>query len=171
MSLTYTQKKCVDLLSRGFSNSEAAGELNVSIRSIQRWLHNSEFLTELENVREGLTPEQIEATSPKEVEIKPVFVPQSWANRDALRHREVTLLNELEDKLQEKLNEEFSLRIVDRLLKLYERRARLLGLDIRNYGILNSLEELAVEGILSQRHAQIIYESVSEIQEKLKSFD
>jgi len=64
-------------------------------------------------------------------------------------------------------NEPHNLRAYDRLIKISERRAKLLGLDIRNYALMEAVELLTAEGIVTDNHAAIIRHGIESIRQGL----
>lgn len=166
MSLTHKQLECIALLNTGMSQKEAAKALNITPKTIQRWQKETDFfqamkVSEVEQIKTHQT-----------TEVLTEVVGGIWESRDKLREKELALLNHLEELLINSLKDDTSnFRAVDKLIKLSERRSKLLGLDIKNIAILDAVQVLLCNRILSLKQAQVVSKGIDYILEELKIFD
>jgi transposase len=165
MSLSPKQLQCIGLLATGMSQKLIAESLDLSPRTIQRWQRLPEFC-------QALGFAQVRQESPqKTAEIAAEVVKDVWSSRDELRAKEIDLLDRMQATLIDALEkEEFNHRCIDRLIKISERRSKLLGLDIRTYHILDALELLLKEKVATKKHAEIVMRNIVNLEQELGQF-
>ena len=163
MSLSEKQIQCIGLLASGMAQKDVAQALNTTPRSIQRWQKEQDFMQALQACEAGQVASQEPTKLLNEV------VSNVWQRRDQLREKELSLLSVLENKLMSSLQADApDYRAIDRLIKLSERRSKLLGLDIRNYPILDAVELLLKEQVASYRHAEIVATNILNMEQQLR---
>lgn len=163
MSLSEKQIQCIGLLSSGMAQKDVAQALDTTPRTIQRWQREQDFMQALQASEAGQVASQQTAKVATEI------VSNVWQGRDQLRQKELSLLKTLEDRLINCLQGDTpDFRAIDRLIKISERRAKLLGLDIRNYPILDAIELLLQEQVASQRHAEIVATNILNMEQQLR---
>jgi hypothetical protein len=156
------QLQAITLLKSGLSQVETANELGLSVRTLQRWQLQEEYIKAFNAVGE-VSETQAKTTSQAISQAAEIV-----SSRDKFRQHELDLLNKLEIGLNTLLeNEPHNLRAYDRLIKISERRAKLLGLDIRNYALMEAVEMLTAEGIVTDNHAAIIRDGIESIRQEL----
>lgn len=157
------QLQAITLLKSGLSQVEAAKELDLSVRTLQRWQLQEEYKKAFNAVGEVA---ETQATTTLQAISQAAEIVSS---RDKFRQHELDLLNKLEAGLNAMLeNEPHNLRAYDRLIKISERRSKLLGLDIRNYAVMEAVEMLTNEGIMTDDHAAIIRDGLKSIELELQ---
>ena len=163
MSLSKKQIQCVALLAAGMSQKDVADALDTTARTIQRWQKEQDFMQALQASEAG----QVASQQISKVAIQ--VVSHVWRGRDQLRQKELSLLETLENKLMNCLQGNSpDFRAIDRLIKVSERRSKLLGLDIRNYPILDAIELLLKEQVVSQKHAEIVMNNILNMEQELR---
>lgn len=142
---------------------EAAEALGVTPRTIQRWQLSQEFSQALDAAQSTQIASQ--ATTQAATQI----VRNTLGRRDELRAKEVNLLDNLEQKLLTQIESDgCGYRVVSLLIKISERRSKLLGLEIRNLSTLDAVEKLLQEDILSVGQASVVFHGVESIERNLK---
>jgi Bacterial regulatory proteins, luxR family len=163
LSLTPKQLQCVGLLATGMSQKDAAESLDISSKTIQRWQKMPEFI-------QGLEASQIiQATPQQTAKVASEVVKGIWNRREELRAKEVSLLDNLQERLMDSIESEgCNYRATNSLIKISERRSKLLGLEIRNLSVLDAIEILLHEQILSPTYAGIVAEGIENIEQNLR---
>ncbi|MBD2731809.1 hypothetical protein H6G96_37440 [Nostoc sp. FACHB-892] len=163
VSLTPKQLQCIGLLASGMSQKDIAESLQMSTKSIQRWMKEPEFIYALES-------SQVRQESPhKSAQVAAEVVRDTLSRRDELRAKEVALLDNLQEKLFNSIESDgCGYRVVSLLIKISERRSKLLGLEIRNLSTLDAVEKLLQEEILSTGQAAVIFHGVEAIERNLR---
>jgi hypothetical protein len=107
--------------------------------------------------------------SQQTVKVATEIVSNVWQGRDQLRQKELSLLEALQNKLMNCLQGDSpDFRAIDRLIKISERRCKLLGLEIRNLRVFEAVEILLHEEILSSAQAGIVFEGIENIEQNLR---
>jgi len=151
------------MLSSGMLQREVAEALGVTPRTIQRWQLSQEFSQTLDAAQSAQTASQATTQAATQV------VMGTLSRRDELRAKEVTLLDKLQDKLMDSIESDgCGYRVVNLLIKISERRSKLLGLEIRNLSTLDAVEKLLQEDILSVGQASVVFHGVESIERNLK---
>lgn len=163
LSLTPKQLQCVGLLATGMSQKDAAESLDISSKTIQRWQKMPEFI-------QGLEAAQVFQTTPQQTaKVASEVVKDTWSRREELRAKEVAVLDNLQERLMDSIESEgCNYRATNSLIKISERRSKLLGLEIRNLNVLDAIEILLHEQILSPTHAGIVAEGIENIEQNLR---
>lgn len=123
------KKRAIQMLASGLNQSEVAKKLNVTRQTISYWWKDENFKSEVNKLRD----EKDETLLPD----KQDFIPQSIddnldykvQSREYYFKKEIELLNKIENSILPLLKEN-SIRAATVLLKLSERRSRLLALDV-----------------------------------------
>ncbi len=171
--LSRKQRDCIALLQSGLLLADACDAVGVSVRTAQRWQKDPEFIKHWDDKQMQALDSAMATSQPqpeRNLQSPPHLnhLARSWIARAELREKELSLLNSLEEKMLAQFDEDKSnLRIVDRLLKLSERRSKLLGLDFVNTPTLAAMEMLVREQIIPMKHAEMIYDSLRELEDKL----
>lgn len=159
--LTPKQSQCVALLLSGMRQKDVADSLGIAPKTIQRWHKLPEFAEALE-----LGQGQVNISTSE-------ILRDTLSQRDRLREKELALLDRMEEKLLSYIDSDgLGYRIaglVQSVVKISERRSKLLGLDIRSMSILDAVELLLKEQILSASQAGIVFEGVETITDNLRS--
>lgn len=163
MSLSEKQIQCIALLTTGMAQKDVAEALDTTPRTIQRWQREQDFMQALQASEAG------QVASQQNVKVVTEIVSNVWQGRDQLRQRELTLLNNLELALMNSLEQDNSnYRAIDRLIRISERRSKLLGLDIRNLPVLGALEILLTEQVATCQQADIVGKNISSMEQELR---
>ena len=162
LSLTPKQLQCVALLCTGMPQKDAAESLGISPKTIQRWQKAPEFLQALKSA-------QVHQPTPQETtRVASEIVRDTW-RRDKLRAKEVALLDKLQEKLMNSIESDgCGYRETSLLIKISQERSRLLGLQVRSLSVLDAVEILLHEQILSSAQAGIVFEGVENIEQNLR---
>lgn len=161
VSLTENQLKSIKLLLSGMPQNEVAQRLGVTPRTLQRWAKNPEY-------KAGLGDSATQATEAIHTELEVVEEFDFFAERKALRKAECELLNIAQNAIMKEVKAG-NLRAIAILLKISERRSRLLALDVANYPFLNALEILIEDKIASPEQAAVVSEGIRGMWEKLRA--
>jgi transcriptional regulator with XRE-family HTH domain len=159
--LTKKQLECVVMLSDGMRQAEVADALGITSRTVQRWQLLPEFSQALKAAEAGQKASQVKVITATHA------AKDTLNRREEMRSRELELLDNLQAFLLEDLQENKNHRSIDRLIKISERRSKLLGLDIRNYPVLEALELLLSERIATTQHAQIVLRNLEHLESEL----
>ncbi|MBD2571367.1 hypothetical protein [Anabaena lutea] len=164
MALSEIQNKSIEMLLQGTQQKDVAATLEVTPKTLQRWAKIPEYAARLNN--DPIPQATQQATNTQyATEHKPL-------SRSAARDKELALLDTIQTNLENLLDKNSGdLRIIDRLLKVSERRSRLLGLEVKNMAVLEAAEILMSEGVITPRHAYIISQGIESIEGSLKDAD
>lgn len=166
MSLSEKQIQCIALLATGMAQKDVAEALDTTPRTIQRWQREQEFIQALQASEAG------QVASYQTAKVVTEIVSNVWQGRDELRQKELSLLESLQTKLMKCLEGDTpDYRAIDRLIKISERRSKLLALDIRNYPLMDAMEVLLKEEVATYRHAEIIVSNISNMEQELKTIN
>ena len=168
---TDKKKEAIALLAQGLTQSEVSRSLSVSRQAVSLWLKSETFRDEVEKARKDFFAmqnkhEKVELNSLVEKIPIPISEPITTF-KSVLRQREVDLLEKIELNLLTEL-EGGGVRVASALLKLSERRSRLLGLEIKNYDILEAFEILVMEQCADPQQMAIISHGLDAITKQLK---
>jgi len=174
--LSKTQKSAaIGLLGQGLSQSETARKLGISRQIVSHWVKCPNFQREVEKSRIDFLAAQESQDNQKKPEAIPITTepittdPITTTFKSTLRKREVDLLELIESNLLPELLQSGSVRVAAVLLKVCERRSRLLGLDLPNWDLLQSLETLVSEGCANSHQVSIVTVGLDQITKQLKS--
>lgn len=173
--MSKTQKSAaIILLSRGLTQAETARKLGISRQIVNHWLKCPDFQLELEKARIDFLAAhepQEEQKKPEAILLEKIPIPISepiTTFKSVLRQREIDLLSKIELNLLPQLLEG-SLRAASVLLKLSERRSKLLGLDLPSWEILQAFEILILEKCADPHQIALVANGLDEITKQLKS--
>lgn len=178
-STTSTDKKkeAIALLAKGLSQAEVARNLSISRQAVSLWLKSETFRDEVEKARKIFLAMQDEKKKPEAILLEKILVPISepittdpaTTFKSALRKREIDLLETIQSNLLPQLLEGGGVRVAAILLKVSERRSRLLGLDLPNWDILQAFETLVLEKCADPHQIALVANGLDEITKQLKS--
>jgi transcriptional regulator with XRE-family HTH domain len=172
--LSKTQKSAaIGLLGKGLSQSETARKLGISRQIVNHWLKCPDFQREVEKARIDF----LAAHEPQAILLEKIPIPISelitteptTTFKSALRKREIDLLETIQSNLLPQLLEGGGVRVAAILLKVSERRSRLLGLDLPNWDILQAFETLVLEKCADPHQIALVANGLDEITKQLKS--
>jgi transcriptional regulator with XRE-family HTH domain len=172
--LSKTQKSAaIGLLGKGLSQSETARKLGISRQIVNHWLKCPDFQCEVEKARIDFLAAQEpqeEQKKPEAILLEKIPIPISepiTTFKSVLRQREIDLLSKIELNLLPQLLEG-SLRAASVLLKLSERRSKLLGLDLPSWEILQAFEILILEKCADPHQIAVVVNGLDQITKELK---
>ncbi|MBD2527453.1 helix-turn-helix domain-containing protein [Nostoc sp. FACHB-133] len=172
--MSRTQKEAaIVLLAKGMTQAETARKLGVSRQNVSYWLKCPDFQAEVERVRKSilaLQEVQPQPPQPQVTLVETIPIPISEPSKTfkcALRERELLLLEKIEMYLMPQLLEG-SVRAAGILLKVSERRAKLLGLERKPYELLEAFQVLVEEGCIPVSKMSLVRSGLDELQQKLK---
>lgn len=174
--MSKTQKSAaIILLSRGLTQAETARKLGISRQIVNHWLKCPDFQLELEKARIDFLAAhepQEEQNNSEAIFLEKIPIPISepiTTFKSVLRQREIDLLSKIELNLLPQLLEGGGVRVAAILLKVSERRSRLLGLDLPNWDILQAFEILILEKCADPHQIALVADGLDEITKQLKS--
>jgi transcriptional regulator with XRE-family HTH domain len=133
------------LLAGGSTQEAVATELNISVRTLQRWLKDDDFNKLINDVLHEVADTTVKMTSENLVkDANRVF---SYAQKQNLILQEIAHLD-LALSCVLPMVESGSLRAVETLLKISERRCKLLALDQPRNNIIDAMNVLAQFGVI-----------------------
>lgn len=175
------KKEAIELLAKGLNQSEVARKLGVTRQTVSYWFKSEDFKKEVEaaksklkverkNQRTSLAPLPESLPIPenfnKTSEPIPPFSIYEQTSKKYYFSRELAMLNHLEAILMAQASEG-SLRAAGLLIKLSERRSKLLCLDIPIYSEIAAFEKLAK--VLPYEILDGVVSSFEELEQKLES--
>ncbi len=89
-------------------------------------------------------------------------------NIDHLREKELQNLERIEKYAQELIMTENSIQAIGILLKISERRCKLFNLDKPTMPLLDAVQVLLSDNVLSEKHAQIIVNHIESLYQALR---
>gem|GEM_PF-5136151 len=145
------QESVKNFLARGYSRSEAAREGGVSRQTVANWLKDEKFveslrLEEQEIAREALK-QRFSLEEESEDNRRKVEALESNLSPEFLREKELQTLNRLET-YAEKQAIEGNLKAIGIILRISERRSKLLGIDRQIAPIFKAIGTLLREQLL-----------------------
>lgn len=129
------RRKAIELLALGMTQAETARKLKTSRQNISNWAKSEDFKAEVENIKS----ENSKVNSPQEnlpavVKPKPTFplppLSSQSSSREFYLQKELGLLDEIQEIMMPHVREG-SVRAAGLMIKLSERRSKLLALDIQ----------------------------------------
>ena len=152
--------EAIEYLARGMNQSECAKKLGITPQRLNYWVKSEQFQRELETKRNEI--QEVDSNLELLMDISKL------TPMDRLRVREVNLLDKLEESMLD-VALEGSSRAALVIIKISERRSKLLGLDRRTPEILDALNVLLKENILSIKTAEIVNKGINKLWEDLKT--
>ncbi|MBW4606904.1 MAG: hypothetical protein KME22_06680 [Hassallia sp. WJT32-NPBG1] len=152
------------MLCRGVSQAIIVSELGISRRTLLRWTQEPEFKELKNNIAEEFTQATVETTkqgltdSAKQVityEQKKFFISEQCSQLDKAINAIMHLV------------EGGDLFAIDRLVKLCDRKSRLLGLDQKTVDVAVAVNTLAQFGVITHHQASAAFGALDEASEKL----
>ncbi|RCJ16876.1 hypothetical protein A6S26_32500 [Nostoc sp. ATCC 43529] len=164
------KKQAIALLAQGLTQSEVARSLSVTRQAVSLWLKSETFRDEVQKARKDFLATQNEHKKPEVTLLEKIPAPcdqTSKTFKSILRERELKILEQIEMHIMPQL-QEGSIRAAGILLKVSERRAKLLGLEKKSYDILEAFETLVNEGCAPLSQMLIVSNGLDQIQQQLK---
>ena len=160
--------KAIRLLASGMSQAEVARQIGISRQLLSLWYKKSDFQQEILDAKKEILKKSVQVKTP--VEVVETHHSQKTKNdlKEQLRERELDLLAEIEQAMLPLLREG-SVRAAAVLLKLSERRSKLLALDQKVYQLLESVEFLVNENVIHPSRLEILAEGMSQLEASLKA--
>ncbi len=169
---TDKKKEAIALLAKGATQAQVARSLSISRQAVSLWLKSETFRDEVQKARKDFLAtqnehEKLQLNSLVEKIPIPISEPITTF-KSVLRQREIDLLSKIELNLLPQLLEG-SLRAASVLLKLSERRSKLLGLELPSWEILQAFEILVLEKCADPHQIALVANGLDEITKQLKS--
>lgn len=160
------QAACLE--ARGLPLSQIADQLSIHKRTLLRWKKDPEYQKarqeNLDATREAIAETSISHTK---AQLEGVY---SWSQKQQVIKSELAMLDRCTNLAVEVLEQERDLRAIDRILRVQERRAKLLGLDAIQYAdVLQSAIALAQLGLLSDSKLDGIFQIYDELPRRLSA--
>lgn len=167
------KKEAIALLAKGATQAQVARSLSISRQAVSLWLKSETFRDEVQKARKDFLAtqnehEKLELNSLVEKIPIPISEPITTF-KSVLRQREIDLLSKIELNLLPQLLEGGGVRVASVLLKLSERRSKLLGLELPNWEILQAFETLVLENCADPHQIALVANGLDEITKQLKS--
>ncbi len=166
------KKEAIALLAQGATQAQVARSLSISRQAVSLWLKSETFRDEVEKARKiflTMQHEQEKLELNNLVEKIPIPISEPIATfKSVLRQRELDLLEKIELNLLPELLEVGNIRVASILLKLSERRSKLLGLELQNYGVLQAFEVLVMERCADPSQMLIVRNGLDRLEQELK---
>ena len=169
------RSKAIRLLATGLSQSEASRKLGISRQKLSLWCKKEAFQQELLDAKKKFLQTQVDTKVDDTKFDEPVknHQPQpsplvQIPDLQQLREKELSLLEKIEAAMLPQL-QEGSVRAAIVLLKLCERRSRLLALDQKNYQILEAAEFLSTENVIPPQKIETLRLGLHRLESDLKS--
>lgn len=143
-SLTEKKIRAAILLSQGRKQSEIAEELGINVKTLQRWSKDPEFQKVKNDVAASVTEATIQETVQETIRTTTEAIVKStttfsFNDRVQLIAEEYRLLQLATEICERKLVEDCDYRAGHLLIKLSERKSRLLGLDLPSSDLSDAL--------------------------------
>lgn len=142
--------RAVVLLSTGLTQAQVAQELGVSVRTLQRWVKESEFQTTRQDVSSDMTNATVKATVEHFSNTTNAVL--SYEHRRNLIWKEYEDLEIATQSIMTRVREG-DLRAIHTLVKISERRCRLLALDMPKHQLVEAALLCAQFGLLKEHDA------------------
>ena len=156
------QVKAIELLAKGLSQSEVARAIDISRQKLCYWMKSEEFQEEIEAKKLELAETKPPATTLNKQQYK--------SGLELLRERELSLLDEVEFNILPQV-QDGSIRAGMLIVKVSERRSKLLGLDQKSINLLEAVNLLLRENVMSERQALIVNSGVSRLYDELRNVE
>ena len=156
------QVKAIELLAKGLSQSEVARAIDISRQKLSYWMKSEEFQQEIELKKAELPESKPLSTTPSKQQYK--------SSLEVLLERELGLLDEVEFNILPQV-QDGSIRAGMLIVKVSERRSKLLGLDQKSINLLEAVNLLLRENVMSERQALIVNTGVSRLYDELRNVE
>lgn len=175
------KKEGIELLAKGLNQSEVARKLGVTRQTVSYWFKSEDFKKEVETAKSKVKAKrenQRTSSAPlsknlpntenftKTSEVIPSFPIYEQTSKKYYFSKELAMLDHLEEILMSQASEG-SLRAAGLLIKLSERRSKLLCLDIPIYSEIAAFEKLSK--VLPYGILDDVVSSFEELEQKLES--
>jgi transcriptional regulator with XRE-family HTH domain len=151
--------EAIEYLARGMNQAECAKKLGITPQRLNYWVKSEVFQRELETKRNEVQELDLNLELLNDI--------SKLTPMDRLRAREVNLLDKLEESMLD-VALEGSSRAALVVIKISERRSKILGLDRRTPAVLDALNVLLKENILSIKTAEIVNKGINKLWDDLK---
>ena len=156
--------KAAMMLSQGMKQSEVAQELGIAVRTLQRWQKEPDFKKSKSDVALSVVT-TIKETSENIVQsCQPIF---SYQDKIRLISEEYERLQIATNVCMNKLEQDNDLRACTILVKLSERKSKLLNLDIPPNDVSDALMTLSALGVLPDKVFDKVDDAITEMTDKL----
>ena len=152
--------EAIEYLARGMNQAECAKKLGITPQRLNYWVKSERFQRELETKRNEI--QEVDSNLELLMDVSKL------TPMDRLRAREVNLLDRLEESMLD-VALEGSSRAALVVIKISERRSKILGLERRTPAVLDALNILLKENILSIKTAKIVHEGINKLWDDLKT--
>ncbi|MEM9925380.1 MAG: helix-turn-helix domain-containing protein [Cyanobacteria bacterium P01_D01_bin.50] len=160
------EEEAIRMLASGLNQSETAKKLGISRQNISNWMKSPDFKIRIEKLKEDKRKYQQKQTlttvkrtphcSLPEPESESQVQPQQKVlSREYYFQKELSLLNEVEELMMPHVREG-SVRAAALLLKLSERRSKLLALDTPQITEIEAATRLAEAGFIPLQTQKLI---------------
>ncbi|MEL7246233.1 MAG: helix-turn-helix domain-containing protein [Cyanobacteria bacterium J06573_2] len=170
------QQEAVRMLASGLSQSETAKKLSISRQNISNWMKSADFKDEIEKLKENKIKSQQKQTlttakkTPHSSLPKPepqVQPQQKVLSREYYFQKELSLLDEIEELMLPHVKEG-SIRAAGLLLKLSERRSKLLALDVQPLTEVEAIMRLVQADVVPIEVQKMMLSHFDHCQESIK---
>ncbi|MBD2560492.1 MULTISPECIES: helix-turn-helix domain-containing protein [Nostoc] len=166
------KKEAIALLAKGATQAQVARSLSISRQAVSLWLKSETFRDEVQKARKDFLAtqnehEKLELNSLVEKIPIPISEPITTF-KSVLRQQEIDLLSKIELNLLPQLLEGGGVRVASVLLKLSERRSKLLGLDLKPYDVLEAFQVLVSEQCADPFQMRVVSDGLDQIKKQLK---
>jgi len=169
--LTPSQLKAAELLSEGRTQADVARQLGIATKTVERWKKKPEFQ---QAVASPETRQEIERELKKQAELigsgSLALAAITPKTKTEMRLDELGKLNMAENAIMERV-EAGDLRAIALFLKISERRCKLFGLDLSTIPVLDAVQVLVSERMITSYQARLIVEGVEGVEKKIKDFE
>jgi transcriptional regulator with XRE-family HTH domain len=165
------RSKAIRLLAAGLTQSEASRKLGISRQKLSLWCKKEAFQQELLDAKKKLLQTPIDTKLDEPVINQPQTKPlvQKVDSKQQLREKELSLLENIESAMLLQLREGSSIRAAMVLLKLIETRSKLLGLNQKNYLVLEAAEFLFTENVIPPQRIEKLRLGLQNLESDLKA--
>jgi len=170
MNLTEQQLKSIELLSSGMAQKDVAQAIGTTPRTLQRWSKLPEYREATKQAKSEKATIAIKQATDEKPASTPISVVQQPLTRDQTREQmrlaQNNILNELQLTMIPKALDG-DIRAVNCLLKIMDYQSNLFGLKVSAIPILRAVEVLLMDHLIGVDHAQIISDSLAELERKM----
>lgn len=170
------RSKAIRLLAAGLSQSEASRQIGISRQKLSLWCKKDAFQQELLDAKKKLLQKPLdtkvddtkvdEPVKNHQPQTKPLV--QKVDSKQQLREKELSLLENIESAMLLQMREG-SVRAAIVLLKLIETRSKLLGLNQKNYLVLEAAEFLFTENVIPPQRIEKLRAGLQNLESDLKA--
>lgn len=168
------KQEAVKLLALGLSQSEVAKKLGCTRQAVSYWWRSKGFKEQVEAEQAKIESHKCDSDEElpnSKAQLNPADIfskTKSYALRNLYFTRELNLLNQLEERMLP-IALEGSVRAASFLLKLSERRSKLLDLDLQRHQEIEAIKLLAESRLVSEQMAFVLVETLDEFEANLQT--